>query len=229
MGQDNKIVEISVTDETNIIEDSGVQLTPTSTKCNSQFNNDVMNMLITISKDMNEQKNKFDKLSSDVSEVKSSFDIQNSKFDVINSRFDEINTQNAKFEVNMNKRLNEMDECFDTIKDQILESISSSCEKKIDEMNKNLERKFNQILNKKLDDKVIVMTNIDDDKIVEEVVLDNKVLSSDDNDVNCNFENIVEVVCDKKVVETNVCQLVKECDESLDWQRACLLYTSRCV
>ena len=40
--------------------------------------------------------------------------------------------------------------------EQILESVSSSCEKKIDEMNKNFERKFNQILNKKLDDKVIV-------------------------------------------------------------------------
>ena len=77
----------------------------------------------------------------------------------------------------MNKRLNEIDTRLNTVEEEILESISSSCEKKTDEMNKNLERKFNQILNKKLDD-----------KIVEEVVLDSKVLNSDDNDVNYNSE-----------------------------------------
>ena len=39
------------------------------------------------------------------------------------------------------------------------------------------------------------MTNINNDKIVEEVVLvlDNKVLNSDDNDVNDNSESIVGV------------------------------------
>ena len=40
-------------------------------------------------------------------------------------------------------------------------------------MNKNLERKFNQILNKKLGDNV---TNINNDEIVEKVVLDNNCL-----------------------------------------------------
>ena len=41
---------------------------------------------------------------------------------------------------------------------------------------------YKRQLNKKLDD-----------KIVEEVVLDNKVLTSDDNDVNYNSESIVGV------------------------------------
>ena len=75
-----------------------------------------MSILRTISMDIHEQKN-------EIKEIKSSFneklDVQNSnfntkfheqniKFDIINSRFDEINKQNAKFEVNINKRFDEM-------------------------------------------------------------------------------------------------------------------------
>ena len=138
----NKIVELKVTDQSNVIEDSGVQLTPTSTKCNNQFNNDVMNMLITISKDMNEQKNKFDKLSSDVSEVKSSFDVQNSKFDVINSRFDVQNSNfNDKFNeirdeikqqnINFSKQVDEINIHFDNMKDEIIELIDHVFDKQI--------------------------------------------------------------------------------------------------
>ena len=133
-------------------------------------------------------------------------DVQNSKFDEQNSKFDEMNTQNVKFEINMNKHLNEIDTHLNTVKEQILESISSSCEKKIDEMYKNLEGNLNQIMNKKLGDNVIVKTNINNDKIVEDVVLDSKVLNSDDNDVNYNSESIVGVK-----------------------NNGCLLYTSRCV
>ena len=73
-------------------------------------------------------------------------------------------------------------------------------------MNKNLEGKLYQIMNKKLADNVIVMTNINNDKIEEDVVLDSKVLNSDDNDVNYNSESIVGVK-----------------------NSGCLLYTSRCV
>ena len=96
VGQDNKIDELSVTDETNVTDDSGVQLTPTSTKCNSQFNNYIMSILRTISKDINEQKSdsdvkfnkinsQFDKLSSDVSELKEHNKEVKSDFDKINT------------------------------------------------------------------------------------------------------------------------------------------------
>ena len=71
------------------------------------------------------------------------FEVQNNNF---NDKFDEMTTQNVKFESNMNKRLNEIDERFSTFKDQIIESINSSCEKKFDEMNKNLEVKKKPVL-----------------------------------------------------------------------------------
>ena len=44
VGQD-KIVKLSVTDETKMTEGSGVQLTPTSTKCSSKFDNDITSFL----------------------------------------------------------------------------------------------------------------------------------------------------------------------------------------
>ena len=62
--------------------------------------------------------------------------------------------------------LNEIDERFDNIKEQVIESISNNCEKMINEMNKNLDRKLNQIMNKKLSDNVTVMTNNNNDKIM---------------------------------------------------------------
>ena len=47
-------------------------------------------------------------------------DVQNSKFDEQNSKFDEMDTQNVKFEINMNKHLNEIDTHLNTVKEQIL-------------------------------------------------------------------------------------------------------------
>ena len=44
VGQDEKDRNINITDETMVTEDSGVQLTPTSTKC-SKFDNDIMSFL----------------------------------------------------------------------------------------------------------------------------------------------------------------------------------------
>ena len=74
-----------------VTEDSGVQLTPTSTKCNNKLDNDMMSILLSQFDKMNckfdEQNSKFDKLSSDVSEVKSSFEEQNNNFD---TKFDEL-------------------------------------------------------------------------------------------------------------------------------------------
>ena len=56
VGQDDKTMSKSSTDETNITEDSGIQLTPTSTKCN-KLDDDIMSILRTISMDIHEQKN----------------------------------------------------------------------------------------------------------------------------------------------------------------------------
>ena len=75
MIQDNKI-KINVTDETNITEDSGVQSTPTSTKCH-ELDNDMMSVIL----------NQLEKMNSNFN---NKFDVQNSKFDEQNIKFDEL-------------------------------------------------------------------------------------------------------------------------------------------
>ena len=45
VGQDDKTMNVSGTNETDSTEDSGVQLTPTSTKCNSKFDNEMMSKM----------------------------------------------------------------------------------------------------------------------------------------------------------------------------------------
>ena len=74
VGQD-KIVELNVTDQSNVTEDSGVQLTPTSTKGNSKIENDMMSILL----------NQFDKMNC---KFDAKFDAQNNKFNELNKRFD---------------------------------------------------------------------------------------------------------------------------------------------
>ena len=54
--------ELNLIDQSNVTEDSGVQITPISTKCNSQFNNDVMNMLQLI---LEQQNIKFNEVKSE--------------------------------------------------------------------------------------------------------------------------------------------------------------------
>ena len=54
-----------------------------------------------------------------------------------------MNTQNVKFEISMNKCLNEMDECFNTIKEQVLEKIDKQIQKVIE----NFEYKTNENYN----------------------------------------------------------------------------------
>ena len=108
----------------------------------------------------------------------------------LNAKLDEVNTK-------MNNKLNEqhneiklirneikhqnfsMNQHYETntrcnnMKEQIIESISNNC-KKINEMNKRLDRKLNQIMNKKVSDSVRNMTNNNNDKIVEVVELEDK-------------------------------------------------------
>ena len=97
------------------------------------------------------------------------------------------------------------------MKEQVIKSINNNCEKMANETNKNLECKFNQILNKKLDDNV---TNISNDKIVEE----NKILNSDEVEIVSESERVMGVVI-------SVDELEKEWQERLD-EYVCLLYTS---
>ena len=65
--------------------------------------------------------------------------------------------------------------------EQIIESISNNFKEKVNEMNKKLKRKLNQIVNKNVSDSIRDMTNNDNDKIVEVVKLEYKILNSDDN------------------------------------------------
>ena len=155
--------------ESMVLDNVSAQSTPSTTRVAELSMADIFNLMKTMSENLSGDINKMN------SNFNNKFDIQNKnfddKFEIQNRKFDEMITQNVKFESNMNKRLNEIDERFSTFKDQIVESINSSCEKKFDEMNKNLEVKLNQILNKKVGDNVISMTNINNVKIVEEVVL----------------------------------------------------------
>ena len=96
VGQDDKNMNTSVTDEKDITEDSGVQLTPTSTKCN-KFDNDVMSFLL----------NQFKELKEHNKEIKSRFDSNDKKFD---NKFDklssEIHEQKVKCESNFSELKN---------------------------------------------------------------------------------------------------------------------------
>ena len=56
-----------MSDQSNVTEDSGVQLTPTSTKCNAQFNSDVMKYLCGMNAMLNV---KFHELKSEIHEQK---------------------------------------------------------------------------------------------------------------------------------------------------------------
>ena len=121
------------------------------------------------------------------------FEEQNIKFDIINCRFDEINKQNAKFEVNMNKRLNEMNECVNTIKEQIVESIGERIKSNSNNDNKKVTCDRN---------------NVENDNIIKKVVSE-----SDDIIVG---EGVIESerVMGCKWGETNVNQLEREYEES---------------
>ena len=92
VSRENKIKNNS--DETNITEDSGVQLTPTSTKC-SKSDNDIMSFL---QQQFNVINCRFDSNEITLKEMKSDFncklEVQNNKFDVqnhnFNDKFDEL-------------------------------------------------------------------------------------------------------------------------------------------
>ena len=90
--------EINLSDQSNVTEDSGVQLTPTSTKYNAQFNSDVMSMLQLLLEQNKEMKSdtniKYNELLEQNKERKSDsdakFNMQNS---IINNKFDELKSE----------------------------------------------------------------------------------------------------------------------------------------
>ena len=59
------------------------------------------------------------------------FDVQNSKFNEIYNSFNEITNEIKQQGFDFNQHLKQIDTRFDTITEQILESISSNCEKKL--------------------------------------------------------------------------------------------------
>ena len=91
------------------------------------------------------------------------------------------------------------------MKEQIINSINNHCEKLVNEVNKNLDRKLEQIMNKKLDDNVM---NINNDKIVEE----NKILNSDE--IEIVSERVRVIGCNGVVISVD--ELEKEWQERFD-------------
>ena len=67
---------------------------------------------------------KFNEVKSNFNEVKSRFDVNDTKFDEVKSNINELSSDNVKFEKNMNKQLNEIDERFHTIKEQVIELVN---------------------------------------------------------------------------------------------------------
>ena len=129
MSRENKIKNNS--DETNITEDSGVQITPTSTKC-SKSDNDIMSFLQqqfnVINVNMREQNNKFNELNNRLDNNEKKFE---TKFDVMsidkNKRFD---TNDAKFDVLTNSLCStesKLNEICSEIKRETDESRESVC------------------------------------------------------------------------------------------------------
>ena len=49
-----------------------------------------------------------------------------------------MNTRNVKFEISMNKRLNEMNECFNTFKEQVIQSVNEQLNNHIINVNKQV-------------------------------------------------------------------------------------------
>ena len=99
--------EVSLTDSA-VMDDSGVQLTPTSTKYNSKFDNDVMSFLQKQFSELKEQNIKFERR----------FDNND---DCLRTMSNEMKQQN----VHMNKRLNEIDEHCSTIIKQIQDGVNA--------------------------------------------------------------------------------------------------------
>ena len=101
-----------------------------------------------------------------------------------------MNTQNVKFEISMNKRLNEMDECFNTIKEQVSEKIDKQIQKVIE----NFECKTNQNYN----------------DMCKNVVVENKEIN-----VESDKEDFVEVEFSNEVLLANADENERECEDSL--------------
>ena len=148
-----------------------------------------------------DQNNKFDEQKSEVNKINNNF---NGKFDEVNSRFDisdskmndqinEIKNEIKQQNFSINQHIHETNVRYENMTEQIIESISNHCEKKINEMNKNLDRKLDQIINKKLGNSVRDLRDNNNDKIVEVVALENKILNNDDNcEIKVGVENVKE-------------------------------------
>ena len=125
------------------------------------------------------------------------------------------------------------------MKEQIVESISNNCKEKINEMNKWLDRKLNQIMNKKVSDSGSNMMTKNSEEIINNKVSGNY---SNESNIEVKSENnndiIKNVVLESKVVNiesdnedsvevgfsngllASINEIERECDERLGGQRA---------
>ena len=72
------------------------------------------------------------------------FDVNDVKLNEQNSKLNELSNDNIKFEINMNKRLNEIYERFHTITEQVIESVNEQFQERINEVKDNMESKINE-------------------------------------------------------------------------------------
>ena len=92
------------------------------------------------------------------------FNLLSKRFHSNDAKFDEMNTQNVKFKISMNKRLNEMDECVNTIKEQLVESIEEQIKSNSNNDNKKVTSDGNSVEN---------------DNIIKNVVSESETLKTD--------------------------------------------------
>ena len=116
-------IEVNVTDTSNVTEDSGVQLTPTSTKYSNKVENDMMSVII----------NQLEKMNSNFN---SKFDGQNSRFDNNDIKLNEIKSEfNSKFDT----KFEEQSRQFNELKIDINE-VKIKCESSCNELKQDIEK-----------------------------------------------------------------------------------------
>ena len=194
-------------EESKIIQTVEIHSTPILGNQNQKSDeNDMLTRLYNMMyNSVEKQDSNFRELKNEIKEIKSSF---NEKLD---EQIKLSNDFDTKLEVQNNK--------FDELKNHMNE-----INKHLNQTSEIIEANFHRLEQsvEKLGDNVINITNINNDEIVEEVVLDNKIMTSDDNDINYNSESIVGV---KNNGETNDENIIKNStDEVLECEIGMLLY-----
>ena len=100
--------ELNMSDQSNVTEDSGVQITPTSTKCN-RSDNDIMSSILS----------QLERMSSDMNKR---FDTNDAKFDVLTKSLCSIESKLSEMCSEAKREANESRECVCTEKNKTKEN-----------------------------------------------------------------------------------------------------------